>query len=100
MQISNPLSGHFEYTEYFHMAWLWNTNIQSALMIGLALGIDRGMDSGRLQEARSLLLKLGTRKIGAPDAGAMKAIESEPSLIKLEEMTLSVNETVSDPVPA
>jgi spermidine synthase len=38
MQISNPLTGHFEYTEYFHMAWLWNTNIQSVLMIGLGGG--------------------------------------------------------------
>ena len=38
MQISNPLNGHFEYTEYFHMAWLWNTNIQAALMIGLGGG--------------------------------------------------------------
>jgi spermidine synthase len=38
MSITNPLIGHFEYTEYFHMAWLWNTNIQSALMIGLGGG--------------------------------------------------------------
>jgi spermidine synthase len=38
MLISNPLAGHFEYTEYFHMAWLWNTNITSALMIGLGGG--------------------------------------------------------------
>ena len=35
MSIANSLQGHFEYTEYFHMAWLWNTNISSVLMIGL-----------------------------------------------------------------
>ena len=34
----NPLQGHFEYTEYFHMPWLWNTNIKRVLMIGLGGG--------------------------------------------------------------
>jgi spermidine synthase len=33
-----PLQGHFEYTEYFHMPWLWNTNIKRVLMIGLGGG--------------------------------------------------------------
>lgn len=34
----DPLKGHFEYTEYFHMPWLWNTNIQRVLMVGLGGG--------------------------------------------------------------
>jgi spermidine synthase len=34
----NPLQGHFEYTEYFHMPWLWNTNMKRVLMIGLGGG--------------------------------------------------------------
>jgi spermidine synthase len=38
MSIQNPLTGHFEYTEYFHLAWLWNTNINSVLMVGLGGG--------------------------------------------------------------
>ncbi len=38
MSIPNPLQGHFEYTEYFHTPWLWNTNISSVLMIGLGGG--------------------------------------------------------------
>ena len=38
MSLDQPLQGHFEYTEYFHMPWLWNTNISSALMIGLGGG--------------------------------------------------------------
>ncbi len=38
MSIENPLLGHFEYTEYFHMPWLWNTNIQNVLMLGLGGG--------------------------------------------------------------
>ncbi len=35
MSLSNPLTGHFEYTEYFQTAWLWNTQISHVLMIGL-----------------------------------------------------------------
>jgi Spermine/spermidine synthase domain len=27
MSLSDPLKGHFEYTEYFHMAWLWNPTV-------------------------------------------------------------------------
>ena len=38
MNRDNPLQGHFEYTEYFHMPWLWNTNIKRVLMIGLGGG--------------------------------------------------------------
>jgi len=38
MSVSNPLQGHFEYTEYFHMAWLWNTQLTSVAMIGLGAG--------------------------------------------------------------
>lgn len=38
MSLHNPLQGHFEYTEYFHMPWLWNTNIQRVLMLGLGGG--------------------------------------------------------------
>jgi len=38
MSLANPLSGHFQYTEYFHVPWLWNTNIQAVLMIGLGGG--------------------------------------------------------------
>jgi spermidine synthase len=38
MSASNPLQGHYEYTEYFHMAWLWNTQLTSVAMIGLGGG--------------------------------------------------------------
>ncbi len=38
MSLRNPLQGHFEYTEFFHLAWLWNTNLARALMIGLGGG--------------------------------------------------------------
>jgi len=35
MSLSDPLQGHFEYTDYFHMVWLWNTNVTNVLMLGL-----------------------------------------------------------------
>jgi spermidine synthase len=38
MSLKDPLKGHFEYTEYFHMAWLWNAKITNVLMIGLGGG--------------------------------------------------------------
>ncbi len=38
MSRRDPLKGHFEYTEYFHMAWLWNTQITNVLMVGLGAG--------------------------------------------------------------
>src|ERR1041385_5763318 len=38
MSISNPLTGHFEYTEYFHMPWIWNHDIRRVLMMGLGGG--------------------------------------------------------------
>ena len=38
MSLSDPIQGHFEYTEYFHMPWLWNDQITNVLMIGLGGG--------------------------------------------------------------
>lgn len=38
MSLANPLQGHFEYTEFFHLPWLWHTNLQRVLMIGLGGG--------------------------------------------------------------
>ncbi|HXC98060.1 MAG TPA: fused MFS/spermidine synthase [Verrucomicrobiae bacterium] len=38
MSLTNPLTGHFEYTEYFQMPWLWNHDIKHVLMAGLGGG--------------------------------------------------------------
>jgi spermidine synthase len=35
MMLSKPLAGHFEYTEMYHLAWLWYGKITNVLMIGL-----------------------------------------------------------------
>ena len=38
MSLADPNQGHFEYTEYFHMPWLWNPQMSNVLMIGLGGG--------------------------------------------------------------
>jgi spermidine synthase len=38
MSLTNPLTGHFEYTEHFQMPWIWNHNIKHVLMEGLGGG--------------------------------------------------------------
>jgi spermidine synthase len=38
MSIQNPLQGHFEYTEFFHVPFLWNPLMTNVLMIGLGGG--------------------------------------------------------------
>ena len=38
MSLTNPMTGHFQYTEFFHMPWLWNPGLTNVLMIGLGGG--------------------------------------------------------------
>src|SRR5512140_3022859 len=38
MSVQHPLKVHFEYTEYFHLAWLWNTQLNHVLIVGLGGG--------------------------------------------------------------
>jgi spermidine synthase len=38
LALQDPLKGHFEYTEFFHLAWLWNPHLTNVLMIGLGGG--------------------------------------------------------------
>lgn len=38
MSLQDPLRGHFGYTELFHFAWLWNTNLTRVAMLGLGGG--------------------------------------------------------------
>jgi len=38
MSLADPARGHCEYTEYFHMPWLWHPRLSHVLMIGLGGG--------------------------------------------------------------
>jgi spermidine synthase len=35
MSLLDSRLGHFEYTEFFHLPWLWNTQMNTVLMVGL-----------------------------------------------------------------
>src|SRR6516162_10282794 len=35
MSLTDPSQGHFQYTEFFHLPWLWNEHLTNVLMIGL-----------------------------------------------------------------
>jgi len=38
MSLRDPLTGHFQYTELFHMALLWHMDLTNVLMVGLGGG--------------------------------------------------------------
>lgn len=38
MSLTDPLQGHFEYTEFFHTPWVWNRDIKRVLALGLGGG--------------------------------------------------------------
>jgi hypothetical protein len=38
MSLRDPLAGHFSYTEFFHLVWLWQSNLTNVLMVGLGGG--------------------------------------------------------------
>jgi spermidine synthase len=38
MSLADPLTGHFEYTEYFQMPFIWNPGLKHVLMAGLGGG--------------------------------------------------------------
>ncbi|HYT60997.1 MAG TPA: fused MFS/spermidine synthase [Haliangiales bacterium] len=38
MSLREPLQGHFEYIDYFHMPWLWRSDMTNVLMVGLGGG--------------------------------------------------------------
>ena len=38
MSLVNHLQGHFQYTEFFHLPWLWQPEMTNVLMIGLGGG--------------------------------------------------------------
>lgn len=59
---------------------------QMILEKGEAKGEARGIDQGRTQEARSLLLKLGQRRFGKPSQAVLERINATAALGRLETM--------------
>lgn len=80
MSLADPLLGHFEYTEYFHMPWLWNTNISSLLMIGLG-----GASTQRLFAHYYPRVRVET-------------VEIDPSVVRVAEGLFGYRETESQKI--
>ena len=50
-------------------------------------GIEKGMEKGRVLEARSILLRLGEKKLGPPDAQVESRLDRIDNAAMLEELT-------------
>jgi spermidine synthase len=77
MSLANPLLGHFEYTEYFQMPWLWNTNIQRVLTVGLG--------GGRVHRAFGLYF---------PEVH-VDAVEIDPVVVRVAEQYFGIQATTN-----
>jgi predicted transposase YdaD len=62
---------------------------------GLTKGRDEGLSMGRLEEARQLLLRLGRKRFGAPDAEIEAAVQAIDDLERLESLMERVIEVAS-----
>lgn len=67
-----------------------SSTYQMILREGRNEGIAIGRDEGREAEARELLLRMGTRRYGAPTAKQQARIEAESSRAQLEVWLLSL----------
>ena len=59
---------------------------QGILADGRAEGLAEGLAKGLAKGERRGLLRLGTKRLGAPDAEALAALESITSLQRLDEL--------------
>jgi spermidine synthase len=75
MSLKNSLEGHFEYIDYFHMPWLWNTQITNVLMIGLG--------GGSAQRAFQFYY---------PDV-AFRTVEIDPTVVRVAQEFFNVRES-------
>lgn len=80
MALSDPLKGHFEYTEYFHMPWLWNSNVSNVLMVGLG-----GASTQRAYQAYWPRVSVETAEI-------------DPMVVKVARQFFGFNETPTQKV--
>ncbi len=79
MLLGDPLSGNFEYTDYFHMALLFNDSIGRAAFIGLGGGSGphrflKDYPSMRLEVAEidPVVVKVARKYFGLPDSPRLK----------------------------
>jgi predicted transposase YdaD len=64
-----------------------STTYQAILQEGIELGIAKGKETGVAEEAKRVLLRLGTKRFGPPGPKATAAIESLSDVKRLEQLT-------------
>jgi predicted transposase YdaD len=63
-----------------------STTYRAMMRKGMAEGMAKGEAKGKVEEARPLLLKFGTKKLGRPDVKAIAKIDRIGSLQRLEDL--------------
>jgi hypothetical protein len=66
------------------MSWVRESSTYQAI---LAEGREEGLEAGRRDEARRTLLRLGTRRLGPPDATLVARLDRIDDLAVLERLT-------------
>lgn len=60
---------------------------QELLSQGREIGKEEGLIQGKAEQARTLLLRLGRRRFGEPDAATVAVLEALADLPRLERMS-------------
>ena len=60
--------------------------LEEGMAAGLAKGKAEGLTEGQVKEARSVLLRLGSKRFGAPNARVQAIVESIGSMARLDEL--------------
>jgi hypothetical protein len=97
---SKPRADKLWFAAYTLMGWRYDEKLTTQLLKGvwnmhespnyqavLRRGRDEGLQEGRQEEARRLLLRQGTRRFGTPDAATIAAIEAIDDVDRLESLT-------------
>lgn len=70
--------------------WILNQGLakglEQGLEQGLAKGVAKGLGQGKLEEAKRLLINMGTRRLGALTAEQRAAVDQLTDLAKLEQL--------------
>ncbi len=107
MLLGDPLSGNFEYTDYFHMALLFNDSIGRAAFIGLGGGSGphrflKDYPSMRLEVAEidPVVVKVARKYFGLPDSPRLKiSIQDGRVFIRRSEHKFDFQQTANKMTP-
>lgn len=89
------LQGVMEMKESSTYQYILQEGMQKGMQEGLREGEKRGREEGRLEEARRLLLLLGTKRFGGPDRKTQATLDKIASPQQLEQMAARLLEVES-----